>query len=74
MSTRSLLIQRPTECFSRQLTVQELSTIMRLGLKPIISVLNNNGYTTERFLHGPTGSFNDIVNWCDHTDSGMVVS
>lgn len=37
--------------------------MMRLGLKPIIFVLNNSGYTIERFLHGPTRSFNDIVNW-----------
>ncbi|KAF9790319.1 pyruvate decarboxylase [Thelephora terrestris] len=48
---------------SLQLTVQELSTIMHLDLKPIIFVLNNSGYTIERFLHGPTRSFNDIVNW-----------
>jgi len=48
---------------SLQLTVQELSTMMHLGLKPIIFVLNNSGYTIERFLHGPTRSFNDIVNW-----------
>jgi len=37
--------------------------MMHLGLKPIIFVLNNSGYTIERFLHGPTQSFNDIVNW-----------
>lgn len=48
---------------SLQLTVQELSTIMHLDLKPIIFVLNNSGYTIERFLHGPTRGFNDIVNW-----------
>lgn len=49
--------------------------MMRLGLKPIIFVLNNNGYTIERFLHGPTGSFNDIVNWYgSYSLSGMVVS
>ncbi|KAF9650215.1 pyruvate decarboxylase [Thelephora ganbajun] len=48
---------------SLQLTVQELSTMMHLGLKPIIFVINNSGYTIERFLHGPTQSFNDIVNW-----------
>lgn len=36
----------------RQLTVQELSPMIRLGLKPIIFVLNNKGYTIERFIHG----------------------
>ena len=40
--------------------------MMHLGLKPIIFVLNNGGYTIERFLHGPTRTFNDIVNWYEH--------
>lgn len=40
--------------------------MMHLNLKPIIFVLNNSGYTVERFLHGPTRSFNDIVNWYEH--------
>lgn len=44
-----------------QMTGQELSTIVRLGLNPIVIVLNNHGYTTERFiLDGP---FNDITEW-----------
>ena len=44
-----------------QMTGTELSTIGRLGLNPIILVLNNRGYTTERFiLDGP---FNDITDW-----------
>jgi indolepyruvate decarboxylase len=44
-----------------QMTGQELSTILRLGLNPIVIVLNNHGYTTERFiLDGP---FNDITDW-----------
>ncbi|KAL0563434.1 hypothetical protein V5O48_018634, partial [Marasmius crinis-equi] len=37
---------------SLQLTVQELSTMMRWELKPILFVLNNSGYTIERYLHG----------------------
>ncbi|KAF8917083.1 thiamine diphosphate-binding protein [Mucidula mucida] len=48
---------------SLQLTVQELSTIMRKDLKPIIFVLNNTGYTIERYLHGKHRKYNDIVNW-----------
>lgn len=36
----------------RQLTVQELSTMIRKGVKPIIFLLNNSGYTIERYLHG----------------------
>ncbi|THH20547.1 hypothetical protein EW146_g826 [Bondarzewia mesenterica] len=48
---------------SLQLTVQELSTMMRHNLKPIIFVLNNSGYTIERWLHGKVRKYNDIVNW-----------
>ena len=38
--------------FDRQLTVQELSVMMAHDLKPIIFLLNNSGYTIERYLHG----------------------
>lgn len=38
--------------------------MIRWGLKPIIFVLNNNGYTIERYLHGMTRKYNDIHNWC----------
>ncbi|KAJ6559257.1 pyruvate decarboxylase [Mycena vulgaris] len=48
---------------SLQLTVQELSVMIRHGLKPIIFVLNNSGYTIERFLHGKERKYNDISNW-----------
>lgn len=37
---------------SMQLTVQEISPMIRLGLKPIIFLLNNNGYVIERTIHG----------------------
>jgi indolepyruvate decarboxylase len=44
-----------------QMTGTELATIGKLGLNPIVLVLNNRGYTTERFiLEGP---FNDIPEW-----------
>jgi pyruvate decarboxylase len=48
---------------SIQLTVQEISTMIRLGLKPIIFVLNNEGYTIERCIHGKNRKYNDIANW-----------
>ncbi|KAK7048297.1 pyruvate decarboxylase [Favolaschia claudopus] len=48
---------------SLQLTVQELSSMLRHKLKPIIFVLNNSGYTIERFLHGKHRKYNDIANW-----------
>lgn len=47
---------------SLQLTVQEISTVIRNGLKPIIFVLNNDGYTIERFIHGADKGYNDINN------------
>jgi indolepyruvate decarboxylase len=47
-----------------QMTGMELSTIARNGQNPIVIVLNNKGYTTERFLL--EGSFNDIHNWAFH--------
>ncbi len=47
-----------------QMTGMEISTIARLGLNPIVVVMNNKGYTTERFLL--EGSFNDIPNWAYH--------
>lgn len=48
---------------SLQLTVQELSTIVRHNLKPIIFVLNNGGYTIERLILGEKAIYNDIQNW-----------
>lgn len=48
---------------SFQLTVQELSTIIRHGLKPIIFLLNNGGYTIERLIMGENAVYNDIQNW-----------
>ena len=47
-----------------QMTGMELSTVARYGLNPIVVVLNNHGYTTERFLLD--GPFNDIHEWQFH--------
>jgi indolepyruvate decarboxylase len=47
-----------------QMTGMELSTVARYGLNPIVVVLNNHGYTTERFLLD--GDFNDIHEWKFH--------
>lgn len=44
-----------------QITCMELSTAVRYGLDPIIILLNNHGYGTERPLL--EGKYNDIVNW-----------
>jgi len=48
---------------SFQLTAQELSTILRLELKPVIFLLNNRGYTIERYILGMREAYNDIANW-----------
>ncbi len=47
-----------------QMTCLELSIAVRYGFCPIVLVLNNKGYTTERFLQ--EGPFNDILNWNYH--------
>jgi indolepyruvate decarboxylase len=47
-----------------QMTGQELSTIARNRLTPIVFILNNRGYTTERFIM--EGPFNDIHEWSYH--------
>lgn len=52
-----LLISSCLDSSSSQLTVQEISTMIRLGLKPIIFVLNNEGYTIERCIHGKNRYF-----------------
>lgn len=44
-----------------QMTCTELSTAVRYGLDPVIILLNNHGYGTERPLL--EGEFNDILDW-----------
>lgn len=46
-----------------QLTAQELGTMLRDGQKPVIFLLNNEGYTVERAIHGPEQRYNDIAQW-----------
>ena len=44
-----------------QMTGLELSTVLRYHLNPIVIVLNNQGYMTERVMID--GPFNDIQTW-----------
>ena len=44
-----------------QMTGMEIATALRLNLNPIILVLNNAGYGTERHIHN--GPYNDILPW-----------
>jgi TPP-dependent 2-oxoacid decarboxylase len=48
---------------SLQMTVQEISTVMRHDLKPFIFVINNAGYTVERAVLGKDAKYNDVANW-----------
>jgi indolepyruvate decarboxylase len=45
------------------MTVQELSTVMRHGLRPLIFVNQNQGYTVERAVLGKDARYNDIAAW-----------
>jgi TPP-dependent 2-oxoacid decarboxylase len=49
-----------------QMTGMELSTIVRHGYSPIVIVLDNHGYGTERFLHPGDWQFNEIHPWKYH--------
>jgi indolepyruvate decarboxylase len=57
-----------------QMTGTELSTCLRYGLAPVVVILNNRGYSTEReILDGP---FNDVNEWryeriCDLVGGGI---
>ncbi|MEP6487775.1 alpha-keto acid decarboxylase family protein [Microcoleus vaginatus GB2-A3] len=51
---------------SFQMTAQELSTLLRYDLKPIIFLINNDGYTIERDIHGEKMPYNDIQRWKYH--------
>jgi indolepyruvate decarboxylase len=44
-----------------QMTGTEVSTAVRLGIKPIILILNNDGYGTMRKIRD--GRFNEITRW-----------
>ncbi|PNS20066.1 hypothetical protein CAC42_5516 [Sphaceloma murrayae] len=46
---------------SIQLTIQELGTMIHYGANPVIVLINNNGYTVERIIHGAKQGYNDIV-------------
>ncbi len=46
-----------------QLTIQELGSMLRDGQRPLILLLNNEGYTVERAIHGPEQRYNEISLW-----------
>jgi TPP-dependent 2-oxoacid decarboxylase len=57
-----------------QMTGSELATSVRYGQAPVVIILNNHGYSTERVIL--EGSFNDIHEWryeriCDLLGGGQ---
>jgi indolepyruvate decarboxylase len=60
-----------------QMTGVEISTIVRLGLNPIVLILNNDGYGTMRKISD--GCFNVITRWnygkiCELVSGGKTVT
>jgi len=49
---------------AHQFTAQEVGQFGRFGLKPVIFVLNNDGYLIERLLcKDPAIAYNDVASW-----------
>ncbi|GMM58763.1 phenylpyruvate decarboxylase [Maudiozyma humilis] len=46
-----------------QMTIQELTSFIRFDVPVEIVLWNNNGYTIERAILGPTRSYNDVMPW-----------
>ena len=48
---------------SLQMTVQSISDVIRNELALTNFIINNDGYTIERFIHGMKATYNDIQPW-----------
>ena len=46
-----------------QQTAAELGTLLAQGLAPVIIVVNNGGYATERAIADPSAAYHDIPAW-----------
>lgn len=53
-----------------QMSCAEISTIFKNNLNPIIFILNNHGYVTERMIL--EGKFNNIVDWNYHLVTDLI--
>lgn len=53
-----------------QMTGMEVSTLLHFNMNPIIIILNNKGYATERPIQD--GSFNNILSWNYHLIPKMM--
>lgn len=61
-----LIYEKPvrlTFAGSFQLTAQELSTIIHHDLNVIVFLIENDGYTIERWVHGMEAKYNDVPQW-----------
>ncbi|GAO15898.1 uncharacterized protein UV8b_07786 [Ustilaginoidea virens] len=48
---------------SFQMTAQEMSTMIKHSLDVVIVLINNDGYSIERFIHGRKQGYNDVARW-----------
>ncbi|KAH8585648.1 pyruvate decarboxylase [Bisporella sp. PMI_857] len=48
---------------SMQMTAQAISDMIKNRLDVIIFLINNDGYTIERLIHGMAESYNDVQPW-----------
>lgn len=48
---------------SAQMSAQELGTILRQEVPAVMFLVENDGYTVERAIHGETAEYNDIAAW-----------
>lgn len=48
---------------SFQMTAQELATIIRHHLDVVVFLINNDGYTIERCIHGKNQGYNNVTSW-----------
>lgn len=46
-----------------QMTAQEFGTVAREGLRVQYILVNNEGYTIERYIRGMNASYNDVTPW-----------
>jgi TPP-dependent 2-oxoacid decarboxylase len=53
-----------------QMTGMEIATVARYGMNPIIIILDNDGYGTERPM--ADGRFNDVLRW-NYTELAEVI-
>ncbi|KAH8689125.1 thiamine diphosphate-binding protein [Talaromyces proteolyticus] len=55
---------------SLQMTIQAFSILNRHGIVPVVFILNNSGYTVERYFCGWEAIYNDVPAW----DYGKIFS